>query len=127
MSRFEQVINTLIEINKNDQQAIDHLEKLEMKSQFRAPEMQGQSWMDLAMFIKSTMTAEQLAIYLFNQSEAILFTDSEKTELQRALLKNRDNINKFIASDKTNDADEAVAETWLENNSSAYEKLQSDE
>jgi len=100
----------------------EQLYRIEMKSMFRAPELEHLTWIELAQFIK-TLHIDQLALLLSIQSKAIYFHDGEKEELQRALLKHKTNIHKLIESDKTTEADKAGLAIWLENTRSAVEKL----
>ncbi|WP_088834371.1 hypothetical protein [Paenibacillus tyrfis] len=123
---FEQLIIKLTSLYREDKSVQEQLKHIEMKSAFRSPEMQHESWNELARFVK-TMPIDRLALLLVEQSEAISFSEDEKAELRRALFKNRKNISDLLSSSKTNEADKAVATRWLEDNTRALVKLQSND
>ncbi|MCD9024387.1 hypothetical protein [Cohnella silvisoli] len=119
---LEQLVKKLTLLCAEDELFLNQLQHIEMKNAFRSPEMQYESWNDLARLVK-TMPIDRLALLLSEQSQAVSFSEGERAEIRRALVKNRNNINEFIVSNKTSDADKTEAVAWLVDNTNAYAKL----
>lgn len=119
---FERLLETIRTIFPENKVIQEQLNRIEMKSAFRAPELEHLTWNELAHFLK-TLQVDQLALFLAAQSKAIYFNDGEIRELQRALSKHVTNIHKFIESDKTTAQDKAELTIWLENTRTAIEKI----
>ena len=98
------------------------LESIEFKNQFRAPELEDITWVEVASVIQD-LPVNQIALILKNLSCGIVFSEDEQYEIKRSLSKNVPNINRMIASEKVKENDRKIAREWKEHNSSAYEKL----
>ncbi|WP_138751819.1 hypothetical protein [Paenibacillus sinopodophylli] len=79
-SNFERIINNLQTTFAEDETMQEQLERIDMKSQFRSPEMLHESWNDLARFIK-TIPMDALVKLLIVFSDSIIFSEGEKAEI----------------------------------------------
>ncbi|MFX3631875.1 MAG: hypothetical protein ACE3L7_07320 [Candidatus Pristimantibacillus sp.] len=121
--RFEKLISQLSSIHPEYK---ERLESIEMKSQFRAPEVQFQSWVELSILVKS-LPVEKIAVLLSEQFEGITFSADEKLAISRALRHHRKHINDVaLKSNKISDKDRQSIELWLNDNESASEKVEQD-
>lgn len=118
---LERLLENLIPVI--DDATAKRLESIEEKNQFRAPELEDITWVEVASVIQD-LPINQIALILKNLSCGIVFSEDEQYEIKRSLSKNVSNIDKMIASEKVTDNDRKIARAWKEHNSSAFEKLE---
>lgn len=98
------------------------IENIELNGQFKAPEMEDLTWLEIAKIIKY-LPANQIALILKSSSEGIVFTKHEKIQVDRALSERMVKIDKIVASDIP-EKDRTIATEWKEYAISAREKLE---
>ncbi|TVX92239.1 hypothetical protein [Paenibacillus agilis] len=125
MDNFDRTLELIMTTLPENKGIQEQLEKLEMKSQFRAPEMEGLNWFELAHSLKM-LQVEELALVLATQADAIHFTKEEKKEIEVGLLKNRTMHYKIIGSSKTSDQDKTKSKEYLTHCKSAIMKVTDD-
>lgn len=121
LSNFIHNIKGLINESKQERLLV-----IEEKNQFREPESKMNAWIEVAIVIKQ-LPIEEVALILQKLSDGIHFTNEEKAEIRRSLLKNLRNIEKMIVSAKLIDSERGIVAMWKEHNESAFKKLNLDD
>ncbi|MGG1669940.1 hypothetical protein ACIFOE_04685 [Paenibacillus sp. NRS-1783] len=100
----------------------EKLEHIEMKDQFKEPELGDQSWLEVAHVLHS-LSVHELASLIKAQAVEVSFTDEEVHVIGRALTSHKKDIERAMNSEKVNATDKEVFKKWEVHRENASQKV----